>query len=85
MAERTVSNVKVQFLRRRVRTNEKGRPKDTYQLRVSGLMVLRLPRCFAQVRQLAFSSLTPLAIWFFCLVMAFQLLHTSSSVHWWLR
>lgn len=35
----------------------------TYQFSVSGLIVLRLPLCFAQVLQLAFSNLTPFAIW----------------------
>lgn len=52
----------------------------THQLSVSGLTVLSLPRCLAQVRQLAFSSRTPLAISCFFLVMTFQLDHTSSSV-----
>lgn len=54
----------------------------TDQLRVSGLIVLSLFLCFHQVRQLAFSRRVPLAIAFFCLVMFFQELQTSSSLHW---
>lgn len=51
------------------------------QLSFCGLTVLSLPRFCHQVRQLAFSSLTPFAISFFCLVMFLQVCHTSASCH----
>lgn len=51
----------------------------THQLSVSGEIVLSLFLCFCHVLQLAFSSLTPLAISCLCLVIDRQLAHTSSS------
>ncbi len=51
----------------------------TNQFKVSGLMVLRLFLCFHQVRQLAFSRRTPLAISFLFLVIERHERQTSSS------
>lgn len=62
-----------------------GKAEGTDQFRVSGLIVLSLFLCFHQVLQLAFSRRVPLVIAFFCLVMFFQELQTSSSRHWWER
>lgn len=64
---------------------ERGLEEKTYQLRVSGLMVLSLLRCFHQVRQLAFSKRIPFAMAFFCLVMLLHDLQTSSSRQSWER
>jgi hypothetical protein len=69
----------------RTETTRTRSEKGTHQLRVSGLMVFSRERCFAHVLQLAFSRRTPLAISLLCFVMAFQLVHTSSSVQSWER
>lgn len=61
------------------RSPEDHEQSETDQLSVSGLIVFKFPRCLAQVRQLAFSRRTPFAISLLCLVMAFQLVQTSSS------
>ena len=54
---------------------------ETHQLRVSGVTVLSLLRCFHHVLQEAFSSLMPLVISFFWRVIFLQERHTSSSCH----
>lgn len=51
----------------------KAKKVNTNQFKVSGEIVFKLPLCFAQVLQLAFSNLTPFAISDLCLVVAFQL------------
>lgn len=58
---------------------------DAHQFRVSGLIVLSLFLCFCHVRQLAFSSLTPLAISCLCLVIDRHDAQTSSSDQSWER
>jgi hypothetical protein len=74
-------SVRISFLLSR----QIGEKRETHQFSVSGLIVLSFPLCFAQVLQLAFSSLTPFAISFLRFVMTFQLDQTSSSVQLWER
>jgi len=59
--------------------------RDTNQFSVSGVTVPKPFRCFHQVRQLAFSSLTPFVISFFWRVMFRHERQTSSSSQSWER